>query len=42
LHIVRQLEGARGIYPPADLPDLTAWLRAVAQDDVAYIVIERN
>lgn len=42
LHIVRQLEGARGIYPPADLPDLTAWLRAVAQDDVAYIIIERN
>src|SRR3954454_9039226 len=42
LHIVRQLEGARGIYPPADLPDLTGWLRAVAQDDVAYLVIERN
>jgi hypothetical protein len=42
LHIVRRLEGTRGIYPPEDLPDLTGWLRAVAQDDVAYLVIERN
>jgi hypothetical protein len=42
LHIVRSLEGTRGIYPPEDLPDLTGWLRAVAQDDVAYLVIERN
>jgi hypothetical protein len=42
LHIVRSLEGTRGIYPPEDLPDLTRWLRAVAQDDVAYLVIERN
>src|SRR3954468_13987839 len=42
LHVIRNLEGARGIYPPGDLPDLTSWLRAVAQDDVAYLVIERN
>jgi hypothetical protein len=32
--------GARGVHPPSDLSDLTAWLRAVAQDDVAYIVLE--
>ena len=42
LHILRRLEGARGIYPPEDLPDLTAWLRAVSQDDVAYLVLERS
>jgi hypothetical protein len=28
------------VYPPQDLPDLTAWLRAIAQDDVAYLVLE--
>jgi transglutaminase-like putative cysteine protease len=41
LHILRRLEGARGVYPPEDLKDLTAWLRAVSQDDVAYLVLER-
>jgi transglutaminase-like putative cysteine protease len=40
LQVYRRLEGARGVYPPAELPDLTAWLRAVAQDDVAYLIIE--
>jgi hypothetical protein len=42
LQISRRLEGARGIYPPEDLPDLAAWLRAVAEDDVAYLVIEHG
>jgi transglutaminase-like putative cysteine protease len=42
LTISRSLEGARGVYPPEDLPDLTAWLRAVAEDDVGYLVIERG
>jgi len=40
LQISRTLEGARGIYPPEDLPDLTAWLREIAQDDVTYLVLE--
>jgi hypothetical protein len=40
LRMVRRLEGARGIYPPDDLYDLTAYLRAVAKDDVPYLVIE--
>jgi hypothetical protein len=40
LLISRTLEGARGIYPPAELSDLAAWLRAVAQDDVSYIVLD--
>ncbi len=40
LRIFRRLEGARGVYPPDDLPDLTTWLRAVAEDDVAYLVLE--
>ena len=42
LQISRTLEGARGIYPPEELPDLAAWLRAVAEDDVAYLVIEQG
>jgi hypothetical protein len=42
LRISRRLVGARGIYPPGDLPDLTKWLRQVAQDDVSYLVIERG
>jgi transglutaminase-like putative cysteine protease len=40
LHLCRQLEGARGVYPPEALPDLTAWLRAIGKDDVPYLVIE--
>jgi transglutaminase-like putative cysteine protease len=40
LRISRRLEGARGVYPPADLPDLTRWLREVARDDVTYLVME--
>jgi transglutaminase-like putative cysteine protease len=40
LAVHRRLEGARGVYPPASLSDLAAWLRAVAQDDVSYLVIE--
>ena len=40
LRISRRLEGARGIYPPEDLPDLTAWLRKIALDDVTYLVLE--
>jgi hypothetical protein len=40
LHLSRQLEGARGVYPPEALPDLTAWLRAIGKDDVPYLVIE--
>jgi transglutaminase-like putative cysteine protease len=40
LQLSRRLEGTRGVYPPEDLPDLTAWLRAVAEDDVSYLVLE--
>jgi hypothetical protein len=40
LQVSRRLEGARGIYPPEDLSDLTRWLREIAQDDVPYLVIE--
>jgi hypothetical protein len=40
LRVSRRMVGARGVHPPSDLSDLTAWLRAVAQDDVAYIVLE--
>ncbi len=40
LHVVREIEGARGVYPPAAVWDLAAWLRAVGADDVPYLVIE--
>ena len=40
LRVSRTLEGARGVYPPDELADLTRWLREVAQDDVSYLVIE--
>jgi len=40
LRLFRRLEGARGVYPPEDLYDLTAWFRAIAKDDVPYLVLE--
>jgi transglutaminase-like putative cysteine protease len=40
LHVSRRLEGARGIHPPDAVADLAAWLRAIGQDDVPYLVIE--
>jgi transglutaminase-like putative cysteine protease len=40
LRVSRRLEGTRGVYPPTELPDLTRWLRDIAQDDVTYLVIE--
>jgi transglutaminase-like putative cysteine protease len=40
LRVFRTLEGARGVYPPEDLPDLTQWLRDVARDDVSYLVLD--
>ncbi|HEX6433850.1 MAG TPA: DUF3857 and transglutaminase domain-containing protein [Gemmatimonadales bacterium] len=40
LRVSRTLEGARGVYPPDELSDLTRWLREVARDDVSYLVIE--
>ena len=39
LRLTRRLEGARGIYPPEALPDLLAWMRAIAADDVPYIML---
>jgi hypothetical protein len=40
LHVSRRIEGARGIHPPEAVADLAAWLRAIGQDDVPYLVIE--
>jgi hypothetical protein len=40
LRVSRRLEGARGVYPPEDLPDLIRWLRAISKDDVGYLVLE--
>jgi hypothetical protein len=40
LRVTRYLEGTRGIYPPSDVKDLTEWLRALAQDDTAYLILK--
>ena len=40
LPVMREVEGARGVYPPGAVWDLVAWLRAVGADDVAYPVID--
>jgi transglutaminase-like putative cysteine protease len=40
LRLSRRLEGTRGIYPPESVADLAAWLRAIGEDDVPYLVIE--
>jgi transglutaminase-like putative cysteine protease len=40
LRVVRRAAGARGVFPPDRVDDLLAFLRAVAADDVRYIVLE--
>lgn len=39
LYVRRRLEGARGVYRPETFPDLVAWFRALAADDVPYLVL---
>jgi transglutaminase-like putative cysteine protease len=41
LVIVRRMAGRKGVEPPEKIGALLAWLRAVAKDDVKYIVLER-
>jgi hypothetical protein len=41
LRLYRRMEGRRGVKPPEDVDALIAWLRAVAKDDVQYIVLQR-
>jgi hypothetical protein len=42
LRLSRQIIGATGVQPPEKLAELTAWLRAVAADDVKFIVLTRG
>jgi hypothetical protein len=42
LRITRQITGAIGIEPPDRVSDLVAWMRAVAADDVKFIVLTRT
>jgi len=42
LRITRQLTGATGVQPPDRVADLVAWMRAVAADDVKFIVLTRT
>jgi hypothetical protein len=39
LRIVRAFGGRRGVQPPDSVGSLIAWLRAIAQDDVKYLVL---
>lgn len=41
LVIVRRMSGRKGTEPPAKIAALVAWLRAVAKDDVKYVILER-
>ncbi len=41
LRLTRRITGATGVYPPDRLAELTAWMRAVAADDVKFIVLTR-
>jgi transglutaminase-like putative cysteine protease len=40
LTVIRRLQGARGVYPPDQISDLSRWLREIAQDDAPYLVLE--
>lgn len=40
LRVTRRMVGRRGTEPPERIDALVAWLRAVARDDVKYIVLE--
>ncbi|HEU5175204.1 MAG TPA: DUF3857 domain-containing transglutaminase family protein [Gemmatimonadaceae bacterium] len=42
LVITRRTVGARGVYAPSRLPELTAWLRAMAKEDTRFIAISTN
>jgi transglutaminase-like putative cysteine protease len=42
LRIYRRMEGRRGVKPPEGVHSLITWLRAVAKDDVQYIVLQRG
>ena len=41
LVIVRRMAGRKGVEPPAKIAALVAWLRAVAKDDIKYVILER-
>ncbi|HTS89803.1 MAG TPA: DUF3857 domain-containing protein [Gemmatimonadales bacterium] len=40
LRLERRIEGKRGIYPPAALPELIDWFKAVARDDSPYLLLQ--
>jgi len=40
LRITRKVSGARGIYPPIRIDEVTGWLRSVAADDVEFIQLK--
>lgn len=42
LRITRRVSGTEGVYPPARVTDLIAWLQAIARDDVKFVVLTRG
>ena len=40
LKITRKVTGARGIYPPIRIDEVTGWLRTIAADDVEFIQLK--
>lgn len=41
LRVTRRMRGARGVYPAAARAELAGWMRAVAKDDAAFVVLTR-
>ena len=42
LRVTRKSEGRPGIQPPDKIDELIAWLRAVAEDDASFIVLDKK
>ncbi len=40
LALRRKVEGARGVYAPERIAELTAWFRPMAQENTRFIVLE--
>jgi len=41
LQITHRMRGAEGVYPPDQIKSVIAWFRAMGQDDVKFIMLEK-
>jgi hypothetical protein len=40
LHLVRRIQGVRGIHPPQRIAEVITWLRAVSADNYEFLTIK--